>query len=190
MDNLAKHMDFHAKMRRPSHTAHRERYRRHRLLVSMAVVACVAMMQIKVGAQGSSRAVLGLLEQLGFRWLQPVANGTNVPALKTVAIPDDLSFTHAPPFMYVAGRMYNWGDWSMANSFRKAVKVYSQGGHTWDVVDDIPAVEFSAQCSPLSNSPERTFYAAGKVGLLSDNLRGKYPCGKLQPNLNLNRLRL
>ena len=98
---------------------------------------CLPEKSWRVGAQGSVRAAFGLLEQLGFRWLQPTPKGTHVPSLKTLSVPDGLAVTHEPPFMYVAGRMYTYGDWSMANSFRKAVKVYSQGGHTWDVA--VPA---------------------------------------------------
>ena len=87
----------------------------------------------RVGAQGSIRAALGLLEQLGFRWLQPTPMGVHVPEAKTIAVPDDLNVTHTPVFWYVAGRMYNWGDWSLANSFRKGCAVFSAGGHTWDL---------------------------------------------------------
>jgi len=85
----------------------------------------------RTGAQGSIRAALGLLEKLGFRWLQPTPMGVHVPQVATVSVPDGLDFTHEPIFMYVAGRMYNWGDWSLANSFRKAGLIYSAGGHTW-----------------------------------------------------------
>lgn len=89
------------------------------------------------GAQGSLRAALGLLERLGFRWVQPTPMGTYVPPLKTVTIPDDMNVTYEPPMMYMHGRMSGWGDWSLANSFRTAVKAYSAGGHTW--VYGVPA---------------------------------------------------
>ena len=89
------------------------------------------------GAQGSLRVVFGLLDRLGFRWLQPTPMGTFVPQSKTVAVPDDLNVTYEPPFMYVHGRFVNQGDWSMANSFRCAAKVFSAGGHTW--VYGVPA---------------------------------------------------
>jgi len=85
----------------------------------------------RIGAQGSRRAALGLLEKLGFRWVQPTPMGLHVPRFRTVSVPDDLDVTHTPAFGYVAGRMYTWGDWSLANSYRKAVLVYSAGGHTW-----------------------------------------------------------
>ena len=49
------------------------------------------------GAQGSIRAAFGLLDRLGFRWLQPTPMGTHVPELKTVSIPDDLDVTYEPP---------------------------------------------------------------------------------------------
>jgi hypothetical protein len=37
------------------------------------------------GARGSLRVVFGLLERLGFRWLQPTPMGTYVPDLKTAS---------------------------------------------------------------------------------------------------------
>ena len=83
------------------------------------------------GAQGSIRAALGLLDRLGFRWLQPTPMGLHVPELKTVSVPSDLNVTYEAPFMYMQGRMYNCGDWSMANSFRVSIKAYGRGGHTW-----------------------------------------------------------
>ena len=83
------------------------------------------------GAQGSLRAAFGLLDRLGFRWLQPTPMGIHVPQLKTVSIPDNLNVTYQPPFMYMQGRMFNWGDWSMANSFRVSIKAFGRGGHTW-----------------------------------------------------------
>ena len=83
------------------------------------------------GAQGSIRAALGLLDRLGFRWLQPTPMGLHVPELKTVSVPDDLNVTYKPAFMYMQGRMFNWGDWSMANSFRLSIKAFGRGGHTW-----------------------------------------------------------
>jgi hypothetical protein len=89
------------------------------------------------GARGSLQVVFGLLERLGFRWLQPTPMGTYVPQLKTVAVPDGLNVTYEPPFMYVHGRFVNQGDWSLANSFRCAAKLFSAGGHTW--VYGVPA---------------------------------------------------
>ncbi|MDP6355790.1 MAG: hypothetical protein QF473_11835, partial [Planctomycetota bacterium] len=50
---------------------------------------------------------------------------------KTAKVPDDLDLSHNPPFTYVVGRMYKWNDWSMANNFRSAVRMYTRGGHTW-----------------------------------------------------------
>ncbi len=49
------------------------------------------------------------------------------------AIPD---FWKIQVSMFVHGRFTNWGDWSMANSFRTAVKMYV-GGETW--VNGVPA---------------------------------------------------
>jgi hypothetical protein len=89
------------------------------------------------GARGSLRVVFGLLDRLGLRWLQPTPQGTHVPQLKAVAVPHDLDVTYEPPFMYVHGRFVNQGDWSMANSFRCAAKLFSAGGHTW--VYGVPA---------------------------------------------------
>jgi hypothetical protein len=89
------------------------------------------------GAQGSLRVVFGFLDRLGFRWLQPTPMGVYVPKLSSVAVPDDLNVVYEPPFMYVHGRFVNQGDWSMANSFRCAVKAFTAGGHTW--VFGVPA---------------------------------------------------
>jgi hypothetical protein len=80
-----------------------------------------------VGAQGSWRAALGLLERLGFRWVEPTPMGTHVPALKTVSVPDSLDITFRPPFIYMHPRMCAWGDWSQANNFRTAGLIYSGG---------------------------------------------------------------
>lgn len=93
------------------------------------------------GAQGSRRVAFGLLERLGFRWLQPTPMGTYVPSLKDVGVPNDLSVTYVPSLMYMHGRMIGWGDWSMANNFRDAVKIYTAGGHTW--VHGVPASLFA-----------------------------------------------
>ncbi len=94
------------------------------------------------GAQGSMRAVFGLLERLGFRWLQPTQMGSYVPKLKTAAVPDDLNVTYEPPFMYVHGRFADQGDWSMANSFRCAAKAFTAGGQTWSF--GVPATLFAS----------------------------------------------
>jgi hypothetical protein len=94
------------------------------------------------GARGSLRVVFGLLDRLGFRWLQPTPMGTYVPDLKTVAVPDNLDVTYEPPFMYVHGRFVNQGDWSMANSFRCAARLFSAGGHTW--VYGVPATLYDS----------------------------------------------
>jgi hypothetical protein len=89
------------------------------------------------GAQGSLRAVTGLLEKVGFRWLYPAAKGVYIPALKTVAVPDDLKVTDRPPFVAAHGAQFDQlfiqqlFDWSMANNFRCAVNIFSRGGHTW-----------------------------------------------------------
>ncbi|NUQ64904.1 MAG: hypothetical protein HUU20_20770, partial [Pirellulales bacterium] len=52
---------------------------------------------VMAGAQGSVRAAFGLLDRLGFRWLQPTPMGTHVPQLKTVSVADDLNITYEPP---------------------------------------------------------------------------------------------
>lgn len=93
------------------------------------------------GAQGSRRVVFGLLDRLGFRWLQPTPMGTYIPNLKNVSMPDDLNITYEPPLMFMHGCMTGWGDWSMANGFRSAVRIYTVGGHTW--VYGVPASLFA-----------------------------------------------
>ena len=103
------------------------------------------------GAQGSIRAAFGLLDRLGFRWLQPTPMGVHVPNLKTVSIPDNLTVTYEPSFMYMQGRMFNWGDWSMANSFRVSIKAFGRGGHTWPAA--LPAALFKEhpECFVMRN---------------------------------------
>ena len=88
-------------------------------------------MSAVMGAQGTWRAALGLLERIGFRWIQPTEQGFHAPTLKTVSVPDDLAVTFNPPFIFGIGRMIGLGDWSMANGFRCAVNLYTEGGHTW-----------------------------------------------------------
>ncbi len=97
----------------------------------MIAVQQIFKAPLQGGAQGSIRAAFGLLERLGFRWLQPTPMGTHVPQLQTVSIPDDLNVTYEPPLMYMQGRMFNWSDWSLANSFRVSIKAFNRGGHTW-----------------------------------------------------------
>jgi hypothetical protein len=89
------------------------------------------------GARGSLRVVFGLLDRLGFRWLQPTPMGLYVPESRTLSVPDELDISYEPPFMYVHGRFVDQGDWSLANSFRCAAKLFSAGGHTW--VYGVPA---------------------------------------------------
>lgn len=90
-----------------------------------------------VGARGTQRAALALLERLGFRWVLPTEQGVRIPSLAIAAVPDDLNVVHNPPFMYATGRMNRWGDWSLANGFRTAIKLFTRGGHTW--VEYVPA---------------------------------------------------
>lgn len=93
------------------------------------------------GAQGTVRAVFGLLDRIGFRWLQPTPMGTHVPKLQAITVPDDLDVTYTPPFRFVHGRFTNWGDWSLANSFRTAIRMYV-GGETW--MHGVPASLFTS----------------------------------------------
>ena len=103
------------------------------------------------GAQGTIRAALGLLDRLGFRWLQPTPMGLHVPQLKTVSIADDLNVTYRPPFMYMQGRMFNWGDWSLAHSFRVSIKAFGRGGHTWPAALPISLFKEHPECFVMKN---------------------------------------
>ena len=114
--------------------------------------------QLMGGAQGSIRAALGLLDRLGFRWLQPTPMGIHVPELYTISIPDDLDVTCESPFMYMQGRMFNWGDWSLANSFRVSIKAFGRGGHTWPAA--LPA-------SLFEEHPERFVMRDGNVCIVA-----------------------
>ena len=119
----------------------------------MIVAQRIFRAPLKGGAQGSLRAAFGLLDRLGFRWLQPTPMGIHVPELYTISIPDDLDVTCESPFMYMQGRMFNWGDWSLANSFRVSIKAFGRGGHTWPAA--LPA-------SLFEEHPERFVMRDGK----------------------------
>lgn len=139
-----------------------------------------------LGAQGSLRAALALLEELGFRWLQPTDQGVYVPDVKVVRVPDDLNLSYSPPFMYVVGRMYKWNDWSMANNFRSAVRMYTRGGHTW--VEFVPAslwethpeyfrLQGGKRIKPTGNNYFLCPSNPGVIKLFADGLRKKFEEG-------------
>ena len=81
--------------------------------------------------QGSCRAAFGLLERLGFRWVQPTAKGFFAPEVQTVSVPDDLAVTFNPQFLFAHPRLVGLGDWSIVHGFRTTANLYSRGGHTW-----------------------------------------------------------
>lgn len=85
------------------------------------------------GTRGTYRAAFGLLDKLGFRWILPGDKGVYWPESlqKGVSMPDDLATVHTPPLMYSMSRFDRWGDWSWANGFRLPIRLYTQGGHTW-----------------------------------------------------------
>jgi hypothetical protein len=85
-----------------------------------------------LGAKGTIRSAMRLLEELGVRWLQPTPTGTYVPDLKNAAVADDLDISYEPHVLYAGGRIDSFGEWSLANNFRTAMRNYSGGGHTWD----------------------------------------------------------
>jgi len=89
-----------------------------------------------LGAKGSARAVTVFLERfLGIRWLIPSPHGEHVPRTDHVSVPDDLSIESTPAFAYGHGRyLYGVGTpASLANNFRTSVRIYTAGGHTWNV---------------------------------------------------------
>ena len=103
------------------------------------------------GAQGTIRAALGLLDRLGFRWLQPTPMGLHVPSLKTVSFADDLNVIYKPPFMYMQGRMFNWGDWSLSHSFRLSIRAFGRGGHTWPAALPHSLFKTHPECFVMKN---------------------------------------
>ena len=89
-----------------------------------------------LGAKGSARAAVQFLERfLAIRWLVPSPQGEVVPRTKHLAVPDGLNVESTPAFAYGHGRnLYGIGTpaW-LANNFRTAIRIYSAGGHTWNV---------------------------------------------------------
>ncbi len=83
------------------------------------------------GAQGTRRAVLGFLEHIGFRWVQPSGDGLFVPDLPDVSVADNLDITFSPRFYFTTGRFGRMGDWSLVHGFRLPLNLYTEGGHTW-----------------------------------------------------------
>jgi len=89
-----------------------------------------------LGAKGSARAAAQFLERfLGVRWLVPSPKGEVVPQRKSISVPDDLNIESTPAFAYGHGRyLYGVGTpASLANNFRTSVRIYTAGGHTWNV---------------------------------------------------------
>ncbi|MBB74207.1 MAG: hypothetical protein CMJ75_06815 [Planctomycetaceae bacterium] len=121
----------------------------------MIVAQRIFRAPLKGGAQGSIRAAFGLLDRLGFRWLQPTPMGIYVPELYTVSVPDDLDVSYEPPFMYMQGRMFNWGDWSLANSFRVSIKAFGRGGHTWPAALPTSLFEEHPECFVMRGGKRR-----------------------------------
>ena len=89
-----------------------------------------------LGAKGSARAAVVFLERfLGIRWLAPSPMGEVVPPAKNLTVPDDLKVESTPAFAFGHGRyLYGAGNpASLANNFRTSVRIYTAGGHTWNV---------------------------------------------------------
>ncbi|HUT35223.1 MAG TPA: DUF4838 domain-containing protein [Planctomycetota bacterium] len=89
-----------------------------------------------LGAKGTARAAVVFLERfLGVRWLVPSPQGEVVPKTASLSVPDDLNVESTPAFAYGHGRyLYGVGTpASFANNFRTAVRIYTAGGHTWNV---------------------------------------------------------
>lgn len=93
-----------------------------------------------VGARGTARAVLTLLEDFcGVRWFLPTPEGEFVPQARNISVPQDLSKTIVPAFAYSDGRpayspgfLGDGGDTpaSIINNFRLSLAVMT-GGHTY-----------------------------------------------------------
>ena len=89
-----------------------------------------------LGAKGSARAAVVFLERfLGIRWLVPSPEGEVVPEAKSLSVPDDLKLESTPAFAFGHGRyIYGAGTpAALANNFRTSVRIYTAGGHTWNV---------------------------------------------------------
>jgi hypothetical protein len=89
-----------------------------------------------VGAKGTCRAMVTFLERFcGVRWLAPTPIGTVVPPGPDLAVPGTLDETVVPAFGYGWGRaIYGVRNpASFANNWRSAVRIYTLGGHEWNV---------------------------------------------------------
>jgi hypothetical protein len=99
------------------------------------------------GAMGSVRACIAVLEQLGYRWLQPSSQGTFVPRLVNASIADDLDLRVEPWIEYSFGYRVAWPakypEHQIANNHRMAVRFYTRGGHTW--FDFVPPSLFATE---------------------------------------------
>ncbi len=85
-------------------------------------------------AHGTCKAVVSFLEeQCGVRWFLPVPDGELVPKRSTLTVPGNLDHTVVPAFAYSAGRsLYGNGTpASLANNFRKAIRMRTYGGHSY-----------------------------------------------------------
>lgn len=90
-----------------------------------------AAFYISRGITGTYKGALALLEQLGFRFLQPTDLGVYLPTDRHIALPATLDVTHRPAFAYAYFGRPEWQDWNTANNFRVASRLFSGGGHTW-----------------------------------------------------------
>lgn len=88
---------------------------------------------VRHGVTGTYKGALALLEQMGFRFVQPSPAGLYVPTGKQLSLPSSLDITHRPPFAYAFFGRPEWQEWNVANNFSMATNLFSGGGHTWDM---------------------------------------------------------
>ncbi len=99
----------------------------------------------RLGAKGTCRAITRFLEQFcGVRWLAPATRGTFIPARRSITVAGDLNDTFEPWMAYHTNRVI-YGDprsepAAYANNYRMAVKLYTRGGHTYNVW--VPSSEY------------------------------------------------
>ena len=87
------------------------------------------------GAQGSCRAATWFLEEVcGVRWLMPCPEGVYIPTTENINIPNNLSRSFEPAFIYHSNRSLYGSPLSRpaawANNYRVALKLHTAGGHT------------------------------------------------------------
>ena len=96
---------------------------------------CTSPLHLRdAGAQGTAKAVATFLEDhVGIRWFIPSPEGTVIPSLRDITVPDDLDKTFVPAIAYTSLSSRYEPAGAVANNERIAMKRRGYGGHSWYV---------------------------------------------------------